>query len=274
MTLYTLYYPRLGGSSVQLDMYHNDKGVMLPPAMASETCEPYDLWTTEMLGVQPDSWLGRALTWPYRTYVAWRTGHKSRRHHGAIFILPWRLNVGGEPDVQHALGYTRRVLARLASNERVIMFGRSRGSFVGLRVFLRLTAEERHRVAFVLLEGAFHDSGVVMRRWWPRLGNMWLALAQWFTQWDPNTTTTIEMELERAGAMSETRIAVVGSRADTVVPLAQTEALHRLILRHLKPRICPCIVLDAATHSRYTTSPDPTDVVAYATLIQTLIRNS
>lgn len=272
MSLVTVYFAGLAGSTAQMAPYQKggilpDKSVQmkygyhlpdsacLPPLWTGkqpDQIEPYDVLTLESLGIDHNGWLGQTLSWPYRSYVHWKKPEMSIVTPKAIATLPWRINIGQMDDMRHASHYTVQAITEARERgEKVVLFGRSRGSMVALNVFVHLTDEEREHVALVILEGIFWDSGETARARMPRIGPLLLWLAREFGSWDPKGHDAFREQAKTVLPRCKTTIAVIGSRGDEIVPYEQTERLHQFLAQHMPPKQCPLLSLNKATHDRY-----------------------
>lgn len=293
----TIYYAGLGGSIAQLAAYlngrcvllpdgsyaaskaavHLDEDVALPPPYLGQTSDgsdvqPYDVYAMSRWAGW--SWWQWALTLPYRQVVWWKTRTETTMN--VVAPLPWRCNVGQASDRAHGLAYTRECMAKCPRDTTFVLFGRSRGSAVGLDVFVMLTDEERARIRLVLLEGAFeHSDDVIDSRYGLCKRTCARGMMRWGSEWkdgyERERVIFAEGRLKHAILTTTCPIAIVTSRKDKAVPPDNAVALWRRLMDEGIPTArLHLLQLDQAEHSNYATD-NAADAERYSKFLRPLL---
>jgi hypothetical protein len=179
----------------------------------------------------------------------------------------FKTNIGGWGDVVHAMAQVNRIMAE-RPEDSFIFFGTSRGAAVALTVLHNLGLAQIHRVKFAVLEGVFTSVPDVMRyrfgpRWAPTLERLLLGVTEY------KADQTSPLDIAARFAHPQLPLLLVSSIQDTLVPLAQTQEVHRaLCARGMK--ILTLKVLEHSPHSSYATWDDR-DRQVYAAVIQEAI---
>jgi hypothetical protein len=286
----TFFYPGLGGCWTQALRYAGRDGLpasmqllvhdpandtmrnLLPPAhirnaprLLAALC-PID--PPEV--VPTDGW--QWLPWFYTLAVTPLARFRQRAIMGDDYAVAWPwFSFAQRDDVDAFLAPIRRYWDQLG-DRRIVLAGSSRGASTVLAAAAELTTEERARVAFVLLEGAFDSVYYVAHaRFGPWLGAAVTDLLPWLTRFDPAFPTPLEMARHFPRDLP---VLFVTSEADTVVPMAHTLHVRNVLVsvrsKEQAARV-HTLVLKHSDHSFYT-NDELDDQRAYRAMMELMHR--
>ncbi len=251
--LTTFYYPGLGASWMQALRYAG-KDACLPQGVKARIRNAplllYNIVPVDPPEVVTDP-LGM-LPWFY-TALATNTGRAWQRiRNGEVYTLAWpRINFAGRRDIDHCLAAVRTPSSQREA-PRLVLAGSSRGASTVLGAVVHMTEEERKRIAFVLLEGAFDTVPAVAAARYGTWAGRWLPpLLSWVTTYDPAFPSPLALA---ARFPADVPVLFVTSRVDTGVPMASTLALRDAVLTGREGALreqVHTLVLERSHHSFY-----------------------
>jgi hypothetical protein len=233
-----------------------DTEVWLDGKADGRQAQPPDLLRADQLGLDPKGWPAYVLSRPYAWFTEYKTGVHSDLD--AIGPIPWWCDVAQTAEVAHAVEFARRGLAHARrQGQRVVLFGRSRGSAVALQVYLALAPEEQLMVHLLWLEGAFLDSAhVIETRFHPRaVADAVAAVLPLVTRWQPSKSRVLSPS-SAPTTLVQVPVLVVGSAADTVVTVDNTRDLVDALGKVFDPTHLHYVELERSAHSTYATDDE------------------
>lgn len=275
----TVYFPGNGADVTQMARYAGPEGFAL--ADGSRVLHPHSLQLVHRpwLGVKGDG----VDVAPYDAWPLSRSEHRAimptldlatrvlMNIRGCVPALraPRRINLAQTGDVQHAYDIVRDAMTA-RPNDRVVLFGTSRGAAVALRLTAVLTPEERQRVALVVLEGVFDTVENVLYDRFEKGARFGVRarVVRWLlrrvTQYRPDAPTPLdaaralsaEMRDHENGVKRVPPVAVITSAVDRVVYPTSTRAVYDALVGASRDARVHFLELKASTHSGYTTDSD------------------
>lgn len=238
----TFYYPGLGGSWMQALRYTGKEGLS---AAIRFTGHPY--------GARPKAYIPNAPFLLYNicpvnppevmtgfldaslyfyTRLATSAGRMMQDiKMGEEYALAWPLiNFAQHYDIDRFLSTIRAVIDRPEmSQRRFVLAGSSRGASTVLGAVTKMTPEERARIAFVLLEGAFDSVENVSRARYGGglIGAILPSVLSCLTRYDPAFPSPLELAKKFPDNVP---ILFVTSETDWHVPMANTLAVRDAVL--------------------------------------------
>jgi len=282
-TIATFYYPGLGGSWMQALRYAGKEGLptsvqlwvgdqcMTPNAsIANAPLLLHNLCPIDPPEVRTD--IIGMLLYLYTSFATSADRVTQRVRMGDDYALAWPLvSFAQQGDIDQFLSTIRAVSdAPNMKQRRFVLAGSSRGASTVLGAVVNMTREERARIAFVLLEGAFDTVPHVAGSRYGVLGRVVPRLLSWLTRYDPAYPSPLALA---ARFPTDVPVLIVTSEADWHVPMANTlrvrdaivkaregdaERVHLLVLKH--------------SHHSYYVNDHLDDQTAYRAVMETMHR--